>query len=208
MKQHMNRIDGIHAIAIHDKEGIPIIKVCRESCPERAINPRFLSIFSLVSEQVSKMNFGQNKKIVSFYDSYQVVQCRQDPVVVTVIADVDANTGLMMELDIDMAVLLNELKPVVRPVSWAPSYLSNVSASSNGYGLTAMVGWIPSVERHHFLTLVFFLTQWWMGWTALMVGGKNVLFIPMFRLVIDTLLRTKLPIIIVCFININIWYVK
>ena len=46
--------------------------VAEEDCPELALRPKFLCMFGPVSDQIAKMGMGTNKKIIAYYENYQV----------------------------------------------------------------------------------------------------------------------------------------
>lgn len=43
-----------------------------EHAPELALRPTYLSTFSHMTDQASKMGIGNNKSIIAFYDNIQV----------------------------------------------------------------------------------------------------------------------------------------
>lgn len=107
--------NGVEGIAIHDKEGCCIVKVSKPACPEHAMGVKYLSAFSVLSDQAAKMNMEKNKKIFHFYSKHQVVQFRVDPLILTVVAASAANTGYVASLDAVLEPLLVKLRPLVRP---------------------------------------------------------------------------------------------
>nr|XP_032825057.1 ragulator complex protein LAMTOR3 isoform X2 [Petromyzon marinus] len=65
------KVDGLHAIVISDRDGVPIIKVATENAPETALRPSFLGTFALATDQGSKLGLSKNKSIVCYYSSFQ-----------------------------------------------------------------------------------------------------------------------------------------
>ncbi|XP_043226627.1 ragulator complex protein LAMTOR3-like isoform X1 [Amphibalanus amphitrite] len=111
----LNGDHGVEGIAIHDKDGCCIVKVSTPACPESAMGVKYLSAFSVLSDQAAKMNMEKNKKIFHMYSKHQVVQFRLDPVILTVVAAASANTGYLSSLDVTLEPLLQRLQPLVRP---------------------------------------------------------------------------------------------
>jgi len=111
----LNAGHGIQGIAIHDKEGCCLIKATKPSCPERTMGVKFLSAFSVLSDQAAKMNLGKNNKMFNFYGQHQIAQFRVEPLIVTVVAAAAANTGYIAALDVQLQPLLQLLQPLVRP---------------------------------------------------------------------------------------------
>uniref|UniRef100_A0A8C3L8I7 Late endosomal/lysosomal adaptor, MAPK and MTOR activator 3 n=1 Tax=Chrysolophus pictus TaxID=9089 RepID=A0A8C3L8I7_CHRPC len=86
-------VEGLHAIVVSDRDGVPVIKVANDNAPEHALRPGFLSTFALATDQGSKLGLSKNKSIICYYNTYQVVQFNRLPLVVSFIASSNANTG-------------------------------------------------------------------------------------------------------------------
>ncbi|KAL2780639.1 ragulator complex protein LAMTOR3 isoform 2 [Daubentonia madagascariensis] len=99
-------VEGLHAIVVSDRDGVPVIK-------EHALRPGFLSTFALATDQGSKLGLSKNKSIICYYNTYQVVQFNRLPLVVSFIASSNANTGLIVSLEKELAPLFEELRQVV-----------------------------------------------------------------------------------------------
>ncbi|MBZ3886476.1 Ragulator complex protein LAMTOR3 [Sciurus carolinensis] len=107
------RVEGLHAIVVSDRDGVPVIKVANDNAPEHALRPGFLSTFALATDQGSKLGLSKNKSIICYYNTYQVVQFNRLPLVVSFIASSNANTGLIVSLEKELAPLFEELIKVV-----------------------------------------------------------------------------------------------
>ncbi|KAM6980653.1 ragulator complex protein LAMTOR3 [Aplochiton taeniatus] len=86
-------VEGLHAIVVTDRDGVPVIKVANDNAPEYALRPGFLSTFALATDQGSKLGLSKNKSIICYYNSYQIVQFNRLPLVISFIASSSANTG-------------------------------------------------------------------------------------------------------------------
>uniref|UniRef100_A0A9L0K2Z4 Ragulator complex protein LAMTOR3 n=1 Tax=Equus asinus TaxID=9793 RepID=A0A9L0K2Z4_EQUAS len=95
------------------EDGVPVIKVANDNAPEHALRPGFLSTFALATDQGSKLGLSKNKSIICYYNTYQVVQFNRLPLVVSFIASSNANTGLIVSLEKELAPLFEELRQVV-----------------------------------------------------------------------------------------------
>ncbi|XP_069878430.1 ragulator complex protein LAMTOR3 isoform X2 [Dipodomys merriami] len=93
-------VEGLHAIVVSDRDGVPVIKVANDNAPEHALRPGFLSTFALATDQGSKLGLSKNKSIICYYNTYQVVQFNRLPLVVSFIASSNANTVIMQELHV------------------------------------------------------------------------------------------------------------
>ena len=106
-------VDGLEAILITDRDGVPVLKASTPSMPEAASRPNFLATFPISSEQASKLGLGTNQNLVCMYDNYQVVQMNYLPLVVTLLAREDANTGLLLGLRASLNSCVQQLKQAV-----------------------------------------------------------------------------------------------
>uniref|UniRef100_A0AC11D9Z7 Late endosomal/lysosomal adaptor, MAPK and MTOR activator 3 n=1 Tax=Ovis aries TaxID=9940 RepID=A0AC11D9Z7_SHEEP len=87
--------------------------LANDNAPEHALRPGFLSTFALATDQGSKLGLSKNKSIICYYNTYQVVQFNRLPLVVSFIASSNANTGLIVSLEKELAPLFEELRQVV-----------------------------------------------------------------------------------------------
>ncbi|KAL0594508.1 Ragulator complex protein LAMTOR3, partial [Plecturocebus cupreus] len=110
-------VEGLHAIVVSDRDGVPVIKVANDNAPEHALRPGFLSTFALATDQGSKLGLSKNKSIICYYNTYQVVQFNRLPLVVSFIASSSANTGLIVSLEKELAPLFEELRQVVESLA-------------------------------------------------------------------------------------------
>ncbi|XP_076458196.1 ragulator complex protein LAMTOR3-A-like [Babylonia areolata] len=112
LRKLLNYVNGLHAIVISDRDGVPMLKVADEHAPELALRPAYLSAFSHMTDQASKIGMGSNQSIIAFYDNIQVVQLNKHPLTVTFIAEANATTGEMLNLELDLKDILVDLRRV------------------------------------------------------------------------------------------------
>ncbi|KAK7905045.1 hypothetical protein WMY93_017652 [Mugilogobius chulae] len=111
--KQLQSVEGLHAIVVTDRDGVPVIKVANDSAPVHALRPGFLSTFALATDQGSKLGLSKNKSIICYYNTYQIVQFNRLPLVISFIASSNANTGLIMSLEKELAPLIDDLRQVV-----------------------------------------------------------------------------------------------
>uniref|UniRef100_H2SB43 Late endosomal/lysosomal adaptor, MAPK and MTOR activator 3 n=1 Tax=Takifugu rubripes TaxID=31033 RepID=H2SB43_TAKRU len=111
--KQLQSVEGLHAIVVTDRDGVPVVKVANDSAPVPALRPGFLSTFALATDQGSKLGLSKNKSIICYYNDYQIVQFNRLPLVISFIAGSSANTGLIMSLENELAPLIEELRQVV-----------------------------------------------------------------------------------------------
>ncbi|XP_065051243.1 ragulator complex protein LAMTOR3-A-like [Rhopilema esculentum] len=109
----LERADGLLAIMVTDREGVPVIKVNQSNCPELATRGSFLATFSTATEQASKLGLSKNKNMICLYQSYQIIMFNFSPLVVTVIAKGSANTGMILSLEDEFSEILKDLSKTV-----------------------------------------------------------------------------------------------
>uniref|UniRef100_A0A9L0RR04 Ragulator complex protein LAMTOR3 n=1 Tax=Equus caballus TaxID=9796 RepID=A0A9L0RR04_HORSE len=102
-------VEGLHAIVVSDRDGVPVIKVANDNAPEHALRPGFLSTFALATDQGSKLGLSKNKSIICYYNTYQVVQFNRLPLVVSFIASSNANTDESMKPYAGAAILYSRV---------------------------------------------------------------------------------------------------
>lgn len=110
----MQSIPGLLAVLIIDRDGVPLIEVHKDLVPEVALQASALSMTVLAADQVAKLGFGECNTICCDYDSYQVVTFNKLPtsLVVTLIADSKANTGMLVSMGPDFDPVISELRKI------------------------------------------------------------------------------------------------
>jgi len=112
----MKSVQGLQAIIISDKEGVPLFKVNTEKAPDFSMKPTFLATSTITSDQATKLGMGRCNSIYCLYDNNQVVHFNKYPLVITLIATNDANMGMLLALEDQFDNFLNDLKRLVESV--------------------------------------------------------------------------------------------
>ena len=114
LNQLIKSLPGLLAVLIIDRDGVPLIEVHKDLAPELAMQASALSMTVLAADQVSKLGFGKNNTICCEYENYQVVTFNKVPssLIVTLIADSSANTGMLLAMNSDFDQVLHELKKI------------------------------------------------------------------------------------------------
>uniref|UniRef100_A0A8C4R952 Late endosomal/lysosomal adaptor, MAPK and MTOR activator 3 n=1 Tax=Eptatretus burgeri TaxID=7764 RepID=A0A8C4R952_EPTBU len=110
--KQLSKVEGLHAIVISDRDGVPVVKVANDSV-DHALRPAFLGTFAPATDQSSKMGLSKNQSIVCYYTHCQVVHFNRLPLVVTFIASSSTNTGLLFTLEKELEGVVSELRSVV-----------------------------------------------------------------------------------------------
>jgi mitogen-activated protein kinase kinase 1 interacting protein 1 len=109
----MENINGLQAIVITDRDGVPLIKASKELAPELALRPTFLATAAMTTDQGSKLRMGKCKGIFCEYENQQVINFNRNPFTVTLIATNKANTGMLLSLQNAFDPVLAELHKVI-----------------------------------------------------------------------------------------------
>lgn len=89
------------------------IIACNELTPDLALRPSFLSATTSTNEQAGKLGMGKCKTVICEYGNYQVIHFNKSPIMVTLIANNDANTGLLIALENQFESVVQELRKIV-----------------------------------------------------------------------------------------------
>ena len=95
------------------KDEVPVIKVANDNAPEHALRPGFLTTFALPTNQRSKLGLPKSESIICYCNTYWVVQVNCLLLVVSFTASSNANTGLIVNLEKELAPLFEELRQLV-----------------------------------------------------------------------------------------------
>jgi mitogen-activated protein kinase kinase 1 interacting protein 1 len=108
-------VDGLEAIIVTDKDGVPVAKANTTSVPPLVLKPGFLSTFASATEQAGKLGLSQNRSIICMYSGHQLIQFNHHPVVVTLLARESANTGSLLGIEQELQSAVRDLKSAVEP---------------------------------------------------------------------------------------------
>lgn len=85
-------VKGLYAVVRTDRDGAPVLQVARDSAPERAFRPGFLTPFALAVRRREKTwTFKKIKLTICYYNTYKVVQYYRLYLGVSFIASSKAN---------------------------------------------------------------------------------------------------------------------
>lgn len=111
--QLKNSVSGLSAIIITDRDGVPVLKVADDTAPELVMRQNFLSTFGLATEQAGKLGLSENKSVISMYSTCQIIQINYLPFLITLVASISANTGLLLNVPNEMREILKDLESVL-----------------------------------------------------------------------------------------------
>lgn len=110
----MGGIEGLLAILITDRDGVPLIEVHKDILPSLAVQASALSLTVMAADQVAKLGFGKCSSIGCNFENYQMVTFNKHPtsLLVTLIADSSANMGMLLTIGSEFDSVVNELRRI------------------------------------------------------------------------------------------------
>ncbi|KAL1918603.1 uncharacterized protein VTP21DRAFT_2625 [Calcarisporiella thermophila] len=102
--------EGLKAALLTDREGITLLKFTTNEISSKILSPLLATTFSMTSDQSSKLGLGQNNTIISTFSLHQILQFNHSPLIITLVANSQANTGLLLELG---AALRELTEPII-----------------------------------------------------------------------------------------------
>lgn len=115
--RQLSTVDGLLAIVVSDRDGVPVLKISSEAVPDYAVRPAFLGTFPLAADQAGKLGFGQNKLLVSSYSKFTIVQFNWNPLTVSFVTTNTCNIGLILQLGEELKEHLAGVKRAVTEIS-------------------------------------------------------------------------------------------
>ncbi|KAI9098089.1 Ragulator complex protein LAMTOR3 [Phlyctochytrium arcticum] len=98
LQRALERTEHLKAVMVSDKDGVIIAKAINPELSDDILEPAFSATFSVASDQTGKLGFGKNTMIMSTFDEDQVVQFNHFPLVLTLLASLDASSGTIRML--------------------------------------------------------------------------------------------------------------
>lgn len=115
--RQLSNIEGLLAIVVSDRDGVPVLKIVSEGAPDYTIRPAFLGTFPLAADQAGKLGLGKSKLLITSYSKYTVVQFNWNPLTVSFVASSSCNVGLILELGEELQDHLGGVKQAVTEIS-------------------------------------------------------------------------------------------
>lgn len=109
----LHKVNGLRLILITDRDGVPLLKVCKDENVDFNLMPSFIPTFTASHDQAGKLGLGRNKTIISMYSNYQVVQMNKLPLILTFVGTENCNTGHLLALEHQLDSHLEEIKLAV-----------------------------------------------------------------------------------------------
>ena len=132
LQSYLTPESGLVGVVLSDREGVPLVRVTGEACPDAVTRTSFLSSFAGTSQEVGgKLGLGTNNTLVAVYGQYQVlthwkysmpvsnptrcqvVHHQHEAVILTLVAGSEASTGLMISMTETMRPFLADVSAVI-----------------------------------------------------------------------------------------------
>merc|ERR1712146_32746 len=113
----IKRVPGLRAIFVCDRDGVTLLKAL-------AVNDKLgndddddevtlAAAFAISADQVAKVHLGRVKSATTFFASQLIVHHNVLPLVVALVAEPEANAGLLIALNDDLTNALSSLRDSV-----------------------------------------------------------------------------------------------
>ena len=113
--QRLADIPGVVALVISDKDGVPILQANIDGSPavDVCLRYQFLSSNAIVNDSSKKVKLHGMKKSLICYNDKQILSVSQGQVILSIIAQADANTGQMENFAKQMIPIVKDVSNVV-----------------------------------------------------------------------------------------------
>merc|ERR1712060_479254 len=102
----LQELPGLKAMLVCDTEGVILL---RAGNADEAALQRMSATFAQTTEHAHKLGLGKNQHMTAFYENSVVVHANRAPLVLTLLADADANVALLLDA---LPQLVNALEPL------------------------------------------------------------------------------------------------
>mmetsp|Transcript_18551 Transcript_18551/g.26022 ORF Transcript_18551/g.26022 Transcript_18551/m.26022 type:complete len:132 (+) Transcript_18551:97-492(+) len=114
LQKLINRIYGLLAIAISDRDGVSLLKVTSQNYVEDPSEAVLAATFAVASEQASKLRMGKNKTITSFFEDKILVHFNHLPLVISFIGTKNLNVGEILSFGDEIKKALDPIKASIK----------------------------------------------------------------------------------------------
>ncbi|KAI8989408.1 Ragulator complex protein LAMTOR3 [Pilobolus umbonatus] len=101
--------NGLLVAIVTDRDGVILLKSASDKATDEMIEAIIPTTFAIANNQASKLGLQRNKSIITVYELYQIIQLDQTPLVITLILNTNANTGLFLNLGDALLELIEPL---------------------------------------------------------------------------------------------------
>eukprot|EP01092_Planopodium_desertum_P015327 TRINITY_DN80912_c1_g1_i1.p1 TRINITY_DN80912_c1_g1~~TRINITY_DN80912_c1_g1_i1.p1 ORF type:complete len:133 (+),score=18.10 TRINITY_DN80912_c1_g1_i1:1-399(+) len=107
----IGRVPGLRAVFLSDFDGVNLLKVSKEEVGEKEF---LASTFSSSTNQASKLQFGQNNHIISFFAKKTIVHVNQSPLLISFLGTKHLNVGSILAMLPKIKAALNPLQSSIK----------------------------------------------------------------------------------------------
>ncbi|KAG4098677.1 Roadblock/LC7 domain-containing protein [Neocallimastix lanati (nom. inval.)] len=105
----ISKTQGLQAIIVSDKDGVVLIQSTNPAFSLNNIDSSLSTSFAVACDQIGKIGLSKNKSITTFYKYHQIIQFNYNPLIITFIADKNANTGYLLNIGAEFEKPLNAI---------------------------------------------------------------------------------------------------
>lgn len=108
LPQLFAHIDGIEAVLVLDKDGVPILKLPTADAVDQLDLQNLIPSAQMLQDQSQRMNLKNLKTIVTYWSARQIITYNVAPLVFVIAADTNVNTGALLNLYNDFAKIAGD----------------------------------------------------------------------------------------------------
>jgi predicted regulator of Ras-like GTPase activity (Roadblock/LC7/MglB family) len=91
-------IDGIEAVLVLDKDGIPLLKLPTAEAVDQLDLQAVVPSAQILQDQSQRMNLKKLKTVVTYWSARQIITYNVPPLVFIIAADTNVSTGALLNL--------------------------------------------------------------------------------------------------------------
>jgi len=114
VEERLTEVSGLHGLVITDKDGVPVLQVSAEGAPastESCMRYQFTSSKSAAEEKY--LNLNNLKRTLVHYQDLQILTVVHDQLLLSLIADAEASTGILENFAKRMEGLVSDIAKAV-----------------------------------------------------------------------------------------------
>lgn len=108
LPQLFAHIDGIEAVLVLDKDGVPVLKLPTAEAVDQLDLQTIIPSAQTLQDQSQRMNLKKLKTVVTYWSARQIITYNVPPLVFIIAADTNVNTGALLSLYNDFQTIASE----------------------------------------------------------------------------------------------------
>eukprot|EP00029_Vermamoeba_vermiformis_P008998 TRINITY_DN4356_c0_g1_i1.p1 TRINITY_DN4356_c0_g1~~TRINITY_DN4356_c0_g1_i1.p1 ORF type:complete len:135 (-),score=30.74 TRINITY_DN4356_c0_g1_i1:15-419(-) len=116
LEKVIERVQGLQAILVSDRDGVSLLTAQSGAGEELNAENTLCTVFATAADQASKCGLGKNKTLTTFFDNRLFVHINHTPLIITLLAEPDANCGVLLSLADELKGALEPLRTSIKSI--------------------------------------------------------------------------------------------